>query len=271
MPRLLELEREEFGGAGTAERLVDFERSRNIYQMINSDTAFVPRWSRAGDVAVERVPRGRRIYILWSDEKDMEPVINRVETDFLSVLAEPYLPEPSADSPYLAEVTSKTSEKLGEWIADLQQRRSSARIEIARAIDELLAIGRRDIVEEESDSEFTVRLANLIDHYHRMALDKIELAADEGKFDPDLLSDVLATVGRATSRLTRPKRRMLLTKYLSSTHPRVRYGAIIGLAALDDPDTVAALIRARNVETVTILQGILDELIEYLSIHHTAK
>lgn len=136
--------------------------------------------------------------------------------------------------------------------------------EIQSELAEIFRVGRQEAAEADATTEFSQSLLAFIERYHTEAIQSLEALLEDERIDPDLSSDALAALGESEDAMSHEARLMLLQKKLTSDHPRIRYGAIIGLISLDDPRALPATEKALSVEKVKILEGILRQLLEHL-------
>ena len=133
-------------------------------------------------------------------------------------------------------------------------------------LNKLLVLGwqEQETLEEGEESEFSKRLLAFIIHYHRVAVEAISAKVDQGGLPPGLISDILSIIGEADDDHTRSQRLSLLVKYLRSNVPRIRHGAIMGIASMKNPEVIPEVKKALIVEDVRLLRSMLEQLVEYL-------
>ena len=140
-----------------------------------------------------------------------------------------------------------------------------SRLAIENHIDLMLALGQQETLEEGIESVFSRRLLDIIDRFGVPAVEILESKLRNMRANTNLVVEAMSTIGSSMNTQSRSRRLELLCSFLSDPSPRIRYGAMIGLSTLGDESALNKIKRARSAETVKILQGVLDQLIEYLT------
>lgn len=136
---------------------------------------------------------------------------------------------------------------------------------IRETVREIFSIGEYEILADSQEREFSDRLLDFIDHFHNEAVAAIEEAIGEAIDNVNLIADVLSAVGNSDDVASHEMRCGLLVKYLTSSTPLIRYGAIMGLISLNDFKSIPAVKDALKTETDKMLRGILGQLLDRLT------
>lgn len=135
---------------------------------------------------------------------------------------------------------------------------------LAEDIYNLLEGGSYEFFQDGVESEFSRTLLQMIRQHGRDALDAITEYLFSGKAKPDVASETLRRVADVNSESTLSHRWHLLQHSLKSQSPKVRDGAILGFATLDDPRATSLLTDARNAEQIHELQVLIDQVLTQL-------
>ena len=126
------------------------------------------------------------------------------------------------------------------------------------------AAGASEVFEDGIESEFSRRLESLL----RTHGDAVILALEDLVFsltaNPEVVSESLKWLGVVSHDESRRYRRGLLERLLRSDSARVRYGATLGLAAMDDPFSLPALLGAIDRESHPRLRRYIQLVVDQL-------
>jgi hypothetical protein len=136
--------------------------------------------------------------------------------------------------------------------------------ELVHEVFELLEGGSYEFFQDGVESEFSRKLLRMLHRHGRDALEAIAEYLFSGKASPDVASETLRRVADVNDESTLSRRWQLLKDSLRSHSPRVRDGAILGFATLDDPRAASLLSEARNAEQVHELQVLIDQVLHQL-------
>jgi hypothetical protein len=119
--------------------------------------------------------------------------------------------------------------------------------------------------EDGMDSEFSTELNSLVQGHGELAVRAIDDIIRSGNFGAGVIAEALKQIGAIFHEPTREARLALLLRQLKDDDPRVRDGASLGIADIDDPNAIndvrEALTRERYPLLSTNLQLVLDQLI----------
>ena len=129
---------------------------------------------------------------------------------------------------------------------------------------ETLSLAHLDDLEHSEETEFAKKVLGFIDHYHSYAVDALSDYIEANPSKTDLAHEVLRLVGQSEDSPSQVERRQLLERNLLSHSPRIRYGAILGLAYMNDPNSVHQVKRVLEQEKTKVLRKILNQLLDQL-------
>ncbi len=105
----------------------------------------------------------------------------------------------------------------------------------------LFASAKEQIFEDGMESDFSREIAEFITSYGHSAMEAIIGLVLCGRINSEVVSEALRAIGRIDHVSTYRDRLWLLERGLYSSYARVRDGAIVGLAYLDDPIAIKPL------------------------------
>jgi len=160
-------------------------------------------------------------------------------------------------------------------VADTRKRRDEISAESGTAIsryDRELFVQIKELFERNTGeffhdgmhSAFSRRLLVTLALHGRSALQAIADYLFSGETDPDVVSEALRWLADFRDPSTFAQRWAILQHTLRDPSPRVRDGAILGFAALDDPRAKPILAESRAVEHIAELQRLIDRVIQQL-------
>lgn len=118
--------------------------------------------------------------------------------------------------------------------------------------------------EDGMESEFSRRFIALILANPPTTLAALSDVLSAEQVNAEVAAEALRWLGRMESPDTELQRRLILEQGLKSPTSRVRDGAILGLASLNDPDALPALEHAIQQETIPELRADMVEVLEQL-------
>ncbi|MCY4525696.1 MAG: HEAT repeat domain-containing protein [Anaerolineaceae bacterium] len=123
---------------------------------------------------------------------------------------------------------------------------------------------REEVFEDGMDSVFSRQLVDFMGSHGRLAIDILSGLLLLEKVNAEVAGEALRHVGYIEHPSTRPVRRRLLERCLFGSSARVRDGAIIGLAAMDDPQSIPFVEQAVERESIAELQEDMQAVLEQL-------
>jgi len=137
--------------------------------------------------------------------------------------------------------------------------------EVLEQVRELFNQGASEFFEDGIHSVFSRRLLALVAIQGRVAFRAISEYLLTGDTDPDVVSEALRWLADFNDPTTLTDRWSILQRTLRDRSPRVRDGAILGFAALDDPRALPVLLEAREHERVAELRRLITQVIDQLN------
>jgi hypothetical protein len=125
--------------------------------------------------------------------------------------------------------------------------------------------GASEFFQDGVDSHFSRSLLAILSRYGNAAFRAIADLVFSGAANPDVVSEALRWLGDFKDPATLPTRWAILLRTLRDSSPRVRDGAIIGFAALDDPRARSILLEAERAETIPELRRLIQQVLEQLN------
>jgi hypothetical protein len=135
---------------------------------------------------------------------------------------------------------------------------------LVQEIHDLFERGSYEFFQDGIYSDFSRTLLKLLSQHGRDAVQAIAEYLFSGKAKPDVASEALRWVGDMNDSSTKSQRWHLLSHSLHHKSSKVRDGAILGFAALDDPRAHGLLKAAKNVEQLRELQILIDQVLAQL-------
>ena len=133
-----------------------------------------------------------------------------------------------------------------------------------QTVADLFAAAADETFEEDREPDFLRDLASLLRTHSMTAIAAMERVLQKPTINPEVAVEALIWIGDADHDDSRVYRRSLLERLLVSPSSRVRYGAALGLARMDDPASLSALHAAMKREAhqtlVSYFQLVVDQL-----------
>jgi hypothetical protein len=117
---------------------------------------------------------------------------------------------------------------------------------------------------EESDTQLYEQINAFVQEFGRQAITALTPSVLLNKATQDTICTVLQILGRLESNTGYQRRLWLLERMLTSSYPRIRYGAALGIAYLDDEHAIPYIHKALEQEPIPDLKGIFNKLLVYL-------
>ena len=184
---------------------------------------------------------------------DIQQLLTRKELLDLFSESEPLKSSTALPQSRLQLVSAENSTQFIHKSRDIQIR-----------IESLFASAREEIFEDGMQSQFSRHLLMLIRSYGNQAITALTDYILSERANAEVAAEALRWIGHINDPSTHRDRLWLLEKSLSSSSPRIRDGAGLGLAFLDDPHAIPYLIRAVERENYTELRADLKQVISQL-------
>ena len=131
-------------------------------------------------------------------------------------------------------------------------------------IEAIFWTAKGDFFEDGMESTFSQKLNSFVRKYGSNALEAITCLIVYERVDPEVAGEALRWLGRIDHTESYKYRRWLLERSLSSPSTRVRDGAILGLASMDDKHAISYLRRAVEKEQCSELKADMKSVLEQL-------
>lgn len=121
-----------------------------------------------------------------------------------------------------------------------------------------------EVFEDGMEGAFSRKLSYFVERYSKDALEAITCLIVYEKVDPEIAGEALRWLGRIAHAESYEYRRWLLERSLSLSSTRVRDGAILGLASMDDKHAIPYLRIAIEKEQCSELKADMELVLEQL-------
>jgi len=130
---------------------------------------------------------------------------------------------------------------------------------------EAVALAGKEWFEDGVESEFSRALSTLLHTYRDAAIAPVETFFTSPSANVEVAVEAARWLGRVDHPASRHYRRTLLEKVLlNAPSTRLRHGAASGLAAMDDPFSLPAVVEASNRESNQRLRRFLQLVVDQL-------
>jgi hypothetical protein len=107
-------------------------------------------------------------------------------------------------------------------------------------------------------------LVTLLERTGSAGLNAIADYIFSGNRNPDVISEALRRLGETADTIARREKFVILQQSLKDVSPKIRDGAILGFAALDDPRARGILTKADATEILPELKRLIRDVIHQL-------
>ena len=128
----------------------------------------------------------------------------------------------------------------------------------------IFASAKEQIFEDGMESDFSLALVDFITSYGQSAMQVVASLILPGQLNSEVVSETLRVIGRLRHKTTHRDRLWLLEWGLYSPLARVRDGATVGLAFLDDPAALLSLKCVVERELISELREDMEQLLAQL-------
>mgnify|MGYP003381382408 CR=1 FL=1 len=136
--------------------------------------------------------------------------------------------------------------------------------ELFDQVQTLFDHGASEFFQDGLNSQFSRSLISLLATHRGAALQAVAQYLFTGSAKPDVKSEALRWIAEYRDSATAHESLRILRRSLLDSSPRVRDGAILGLASIDDPRALPLLREARQAEGVAELGRLIDSVVEQL-------
>ena len=142
---------------------------------------------------------------------------------------------------------------------------------IDQEIELLFDRAKGEVFEDGMESEFSRGLVTYIKKYRNAAMEALERLILTEQVNAEIASETMRWLGHIDHLITYRHRLYLLERSLLNTSPRVRDGAGLGLASLDDPHAIPYLKKAIEREQIQELCHDLEQVLTQLETTYSAS
>ena len=165
-----------------------------------------------------------------------------------------------------------SSQSLGEPLHELHEcilsenstTQQQTGKQLKNRVEVLFRSARNVQFEDGMENEFSKEFIRYIERYGNLAIDTIAETILAEDVSPTVASEALRWLAEVDEFSSYQKRLWLLERSLYCSSAVVRDGAVLGLAALDNPHAISFLKSARDQESVSDLRRDMDQVLEQL-------
>jgi len=140
--------------------------------------------------------------------------------------------------------------------------------ELLKEIADVFEQGASEFFQDGMHSQFSRSLISILTQHGRAAFQAIGEYIFSGDGNPDVVSESLRWLSDFDDPATLPQRWAILERTLTDHSPRVRDGAILGFAALDDPRARPLLLETQSSEQIPELRRLIQQVVKQLDTTH---
>jgi hypothetical protein len=137
--------------------------------------------------------------------------------------------------------------------------------ELVREVEKLFERGASEFFQDGMYSNFSRSLLTILTQHGRAAFRAITEYVFSGSGNADVVSEALRWLADFDDPATLPQRWAILQRTLRDRSPRIRDGAILGFASLDDPRARSLLLETQESEPIPELRRLIGQVIDQLN------
>jgi hypothetical protein len=160
--------------------------------------------------------------------------------------------------------------RQGEIVAESSTAEIECDPELVVRISELFERGASEFFRDGMSSDFSRALVAILAQNGRSAFRAMAEYVFSNGASPDVVSEALRWMAEFDDPSTLPQRWAILQRTLRDRSPRVRDGAILGLASMNDSRALPLLLEAQKGEPVAELRRVIEQVVERLSAKNAA-
>jgi hypothetical protein len=138
-------------------------------------------------------------------------------------------------------------------------------VELVKQVEHIFERGATEVFYDGMYSEFSRALIGFFTRYGGAAFPAINAYLSSGCSNADVVSEALRWLAAFDDPVTLPQRWAILQRTLKDRSPRIRDGAILGFAALDDPRARSLLLESQKSESIPELRRLLAQVVDQLN------
>jgi len=136
--------------------------------------------------------------------------------------------------------------------------------EVERKVQALFEVAREEFFEDGIESQLSKGLESLVKKHGENAIEVLANLVINERINAEVAAETLRWLGRISHPSTYSSRLWLLERSLFCSSARVRDGAALGLASLDDSTAIPYLIQAIGREKITELREDMRQVLSQL-------
>jgi hypothetical protein len=164
----------------------------------------------------------------------------------------------------LVELADPTRRRRVDVVAESSTVDTEIDGALLNEVCELFEQGAAEFFHDGMQSNFSRTLLRMLAMRGQAAFRAIAEYLFSGNAKPDVVSEGLRWLADFNDASTLTQRWAILQQTLKDRSPRVRDGAILGFAALDDPRARPLLVGARQLEQIAELRALIDQVVAQL-------
>lgn len=125
-------------------------------------------------------------------------------------------------------------------------------------------INNIDKLDDDNNFEINQQIGNWIENYGRFSIEVIYAYISSQSSDDDVSIELLKATGNVRSNWSNESRKWLLNHFLSDERPKIRYGAISGIANSDDQIFIEILEKHLSLETNKTIKMVIQSTLMQL-------
>jgi hypothetical protein len=197
-------------------------------------------------------------------ERRVPPTDSNAATGFDNPLVENFFKKVQSVSQYqLQDIDARTVKYYGGSVESSTSKFADSGL-LDKQANSIFAGAKEEIFEDGMESDFSRNLSDFIASFGHSAMEVIIPIILSEQTNTEVASEAFRILGRLNHKITYRDRLWLLERGLYSTSARVRDGAILGLAFLNDSLAIAPLKSAIERERIPELRKDMEQILAQL-------
>lgn len=198
-------------------------------------------------------------------ERHIPPTDSNVATGFDNPLVENFFQKVKSVSPYQIQdiEDAHTVKYYGEGVESSTSKFVNSNV-LEKQANSIFINAKEEIFEDGMESQFSRNLSQFIVSFGHPAMEAIINLLLSNSVNTEVASEALRVIGRLNHKITYRDRLWLLERGLYNSSARVRDGAILGLAFMNDSIAIAPLKSAIDRERIPELQQDMKQVLAQL-------
>jgi len=169
----------------------------------------------------------------------------------------------SSETRRIIQVQADTGTMRDEWSENSTSPHERP-AEIDRQIEALFEAAKEEIFEDGMETEFSKELVSLVNRYGNVAIEVMAHLIIHERVNAEVAAEALRWMGRIEHSPSYRYRLWLLARSLRCSSACIRDGAALGLSSMDDPNAIAHLEQAIQVEQIGELREDMAQVLAQL-------